>query len=166
MCILINHIHRVTVEVKFFLSKETTKQYQQQINGYKKSQLLLLKKVMFMFLLSESSTLSSTIAYEKGTLLRSVLFNSKTQQLKDNHNDGSPPKNNACAHERNSDGQYHESDITLGPYSFAKPLADTNVRSEKAAEDENEYSRIVSAVFDASNCTEKTNNCIANPGYK
>ncbi|CAC5396417.1 unnamed protein product [Mytilus coruscus] len=81
------------------------------------------------------------------------------------HNDGNPPKNNTCAHERNSDGQYHESDVTLGPYSFAKPLADTSVRSERAAEDENEYSRIVSAVFDASNCTEKTNNCIANPGY-
>lgn len=86
---------------------------------------------------------------------------SKTPKLNNNRS----KENNVCAHDRNSDSPYHETGITLGPYSFAKPLSDNNLRREKATEDENEYSRIVSAVFIASNQAEITNNCIANPEY-
>ncbi|XP_076084792.1 uncharacterized protein LOC143055517 [Mytilus galloprovincialis] len=86
-------------------------------------------------------------------------FMSKAPKLNDKRSKENKHRNNVC------DGQFHETSVTLGPYSFAKPLSDNNVRREKAAEDENEYSRIVSAVFAASNKNEETNNCNANPGY-
>ncbi|CAC5424329.1 unnamed protein product [Mytilus coruscus] len=92
-------------------------------------------------------------------------FNSKIPKLKDKHSEKDPSKSTTSEQEKISDGQYHEIDITLGPYSFAKPLADTYSRVNKAAEDENAYSRIVSAVFDTSNIPEKTNHVISNPGY-
>lgn len=87
-------------------------------------------------------------------------FNCRKPQLKTSN-----IKKHETTQENNTDGQYHEIDITLGPYSLAKPLSDENTHLEKAAEDDNAYSRIVSAVFDASTVDRKTNHCIENPGY-
>lgn len=93
-------------------------------------------------------------------------INSQTPKLKDTHSKGYPPKSNTNAPENNSIGQqYNEIDITLGPYSFAKPLANTSSQGKLAADDDNEYSRIVSAVFDSPNVPEIINHAITNPGY-
>ncbi|CAC5374864.1 unnamed protein product [Mytilus coruscus] len=92
-------------------------------------------------------------------------FNSKIPNINDNRSEQDPPKNNMYTQEENSEGNHRAIEITLGPNSFAKPLAANKTQVQKATVEHNEYSRIVSTVSDASNLTKKTSHCIANPGY-
>ncbi|XP_071141393.1 uncharacterized protein [Mytilus edulis] len=71
---------------------------------------------------------------------------------------------NAHRKKNNSDGQYHEIDVTTNDYSLAKPLSN-NEDIITIEDDKDVYTRIVSSAFEIQNETSKTNNTISNPGY-
>ncbi|CAC5408484.1 unnamed protein product [Mytilus coruscus] len=72
---------------------------------------------------------------------------------------------NSYTNENNSDGQYHEIDITTVDYALAKPLSNNQEPKKKTKDDTNVYTRIVSFGFEIQNEANKTNNAISNPGY-
>ncbi|CAC5382332.1 unnamed protein product [Mytilus coruscus] len=90
---------------------------------------------------------------------------SKEPHMKSIRGEDRPVNVHAYTKENNSDGQYHEIDITTVDDSVVKPLANNKEPANKTAEDKNVYTRIVSSTFEIQNEAYKTNNTISNPGY-
>ncbi|XP_052097055.1 uncharacterized protein LOC127732053 [Mytilus californianus] len=90
---------------------------------------------------------------------------SKQPHMRTIRSEDFPKDKNSFTNENNSDGQYHEIDITTVDYTLAKPLSNNQEPKKKTTEDTNVYTRIVSSGFEIPNEANKINNAMSNPGY-